>query len=105
MRDDEDPWLDRGADGLGWRLPAVWQEWAMVGILIGFLAAAQLLIPRSSPAYFPAFGVGGAIFLAVCARRTRLGRRWLEWLKAALPVEPAHGRRVRKTRRSGRTRR
>ncbi|HYI48273.1 MAG TPA: hypothetical protein VEX35_07410 [Allosphingosinicella sp.] len=88
MRGDKDPGPDRGADGLGWRLPVIWQEWALVGIFIGFLAAAQLLIPRSSQAYFPAFGVGAAIFLAICARRTRFGRRWLEWLKAALPDEP-----------------
>lgn len=105
MRRDEDHRLDHGADGFGGRLPVTWQDWAMIGIFIGFLAAAQLLIPRWIPAYYSAFGVGGAIFLAFCIGKTRIGRRWLEWLKAVLSDEPEGGRRARKTRQMRRTRR
>ena len=99
MAGEEDPWLDRDADDFGGGFPLAWQDWAMIGIFIGLLAAAQLFIPRSSLVYYPAFGAGAAVFLALYARKTRLGRRWLERLKAALSDQPEPRRRPGRPRR------
>ena len=99
MRKDGDRRSDAGGEVWSGGFPATWQGWALIGVLIGVLAAVQLLVPRSNPVHYPVFAIGGAVVLASLLRKTRIGRRWLERLKAALPDEPGRKRRTRRERR------
>lgn len=72
----DDPWFEPKRYGYGAGLPIRWQGWALLAAYLAAVIAASFLI-TSHPLAFAALLVGAtALFLPICAAKTRGGWNW-----------------------------
>lgn len=77
MRNDDKAWFAPKRYGYGAGLPIAWQGWALTAAFVIVSAGSGLFLAQRSPLAFAAVMIAAlAVFLPVCAAKTRGGWHW-----------------------------
>jgi NADH:ubiquinone oxidoreductase subunit H len=80
MSTKPEPWFDPIEYGYGTGLPITWQGWTAMGLYVGVMAGAALLLDFGPSLYAPVvimvMVLATAALLFVAKRKTRGGWRW-----------------------------